>query len=326
MDNVKIDILMATYNGEKYIEEQIKSVLAQTYTNFNLYIIDDASSDNTINILKEYEKKDSRIKIFINEQNMGSTNTFKMLLSKVKSQLYMLCDQDDVWNENKIELTYKKMVEENADLIFTDLEVVDESLNHIFPSFNKLKKYKNKIQKFNNINNNFKMIYLYNVITGCTILSKSKYINKILEFKGNKDIIHDHFISLIVGLNGKIVYLDKATIKYRQHTNNQIGVKKYTDRFTNFNDVRQHLIDVKISIFSSYVENEEFFNVKDKIFNKKALEFYKSLKSIKYINFKKYMIFHKLYKHENLIYYIVQYCILNLPFLCKFAYRFKRKK
>ena len=81
----KIDILLATYNGEKFVKEQIESILNQTYENFNLIISDDASTDNTLNILEEYEKKDTRIKVFKKERNEGLIDNFEFLLKNVTS-------------------------------------------------------------------------------------------------------------------------------------------------------------------------------------------------------------------------------------------------
>ena len=162
----KIDILMATYNGERYLKEQIESILNQTYSNIRLLICDDLSTDNTYNILKEYEKKDKRVKVTRNENNLGVTKNFEKLLSMVESKYYMFSDQDDVWNSDKVELSYRKLKKENADLVFTDLTVVDENLNVISKSFNRLKKIYRKIIKYDDL----RMVYLYNVVTGCTII------------------------------------------------------------------------------------------------------------------------------------------------------------
>ena len=96
---MKIDILMATYNGEKYLREQIDSILNQTFKDFNLIICDDCSKDSTWQILEEYQKKDSRIKIIKNEKNLGYNKNFEKLLSFVKSDYFMLSDQDDFWLE-----------------------------------------------------------------------------------------------------------------------------------------------------------------------------------------------------------------------------------
>jgi rhamnosyltransferase len=111
----KIDILLATYNGEKYVREQIESILHQTYTNFNLLISDDVSKDSTVSILKEYEQKDSRVKVFVQEKNLGYIRNFEFLLKQVTSNYYMLSDQDDFWLPEKVEKSYKKIIEEKLD-------------------------------------------------------------------------------------------------------------------------------------------------------------------------------------------------------------------
>ena len=164
----KIDILLATYNGEKYVAEQIESILNQTYKNFNLIISDDNSSDNTPKILEDYAKKDSRIILNLQEKNLGVVKNIEFLLEQVQNEYYMLSDQDDVWLEQKVEKSLETLKNENADLVFGDLEIVDENLKTIHPSFSDFMSLTKKIEK--NINN-YKLNYLYNCITGCTILS-----------------------------------------------------------------------------------------------------------------------------------------------------------
>ena len=161
MENSKIDILLATYNGEEYLEAQLDSILNQTYSDFRLLISDDCSSDNTQKILKEYEKKDNRIQLFFQEKNLGVMKNFEFLLKNVKNDYYMFSDQDDIWKQEKIEKSLKKLLETNSDLVYTDLEVVDENLNVTYPSYWKLKGIYNKIKKYNN----FESLYLNNFIT-----------------------------------------------------------------------------------------------------------------------------------------------------------------
>ena len=132
----QIDILMATYNGEKYLREQIESILNQTYSNIRLIISDDCSKDKTREIIKEYEQKDNRITAYFQENNLGYAKNFEFLLTKVENDFYMLSDQDDYWLPEKVEKTFNRLKETNADLVFTDLEVVDENLKTIYQSFN----------------------------------------------------------------------------------------------------------------------------------------------------------------------------------------------
>ena len=103
--NPKIEILMATYNGEKYIGEQINSIINQTYTNWNLLIRDDGSKDKTLNIIKKYEKMDNRIILIRdNKDNLGFVKNFEELLKISSSELIMFSDQDDVWKKDKIKI------------------------------------------------------------------------------------------------------------------------------------------------------------------------------------------------------------------------------
>lgn len=317
----KIDILMATYNGQEYIREQIDSILCQTYSNFRLIICDDNSQDETYKILKEYENKDKRIIVYKNNENLGYIKNFERLLSLVENEYFMLSDQDDVWYDTKIIDSLDLLNKENADLIFTDLEVVDEKLNTLNNSFNRLMKYRRKILKVNNYNR----VYLYNVVTGCTIFSKSKYINDILPLPNNKNLIHDHYIPLIVSLKGgKIEYLDKPAIKYRQHTNNQVGTDRYTSKLKSFDEIRNHLIDVKISIFSEYVKLENIFNKDLSEENRRNLNYFYNLKNIKLISLKGISTYFKLYRFESISYKLFYMFIFHFPYLCKMMYKFAK--
>ena len=317
----QIDILMATYNGEKYLREQIESVLNQTYKNFRLIISDDCSTDKTREIIKEYENKDERITSYFQSKNLGYVKNFEFLLEKVQNDIYMLSDQDDVWNDTKVEHSYKKLKESDADLVFTDLEVVNENLETRYPSFNEYMKLSRKIKKYNK---DYKMQYLYNCITGCTLMSKKKFLDKILPIPTySKYAIHDTWIGLIVSVYGKVVYLDEKTIKYRQHGNNQVGTDKISHKFSKLEDVRRLFIEVKLGLFGTYVQNQEVFPEKLQIENKKALDYFEDIKNKKNINLKNWNIFHKLYKTETLTYYLENFLIMNLPIIAKILFKIR---
>ena len=317
----KIDILLATYNGEKYVAEQIESILNQTYQNFNLIISDDCSKDNTTNILKEYAKKDKRIILHLQEKNLGVVKNIEFLLRQVKNNLYMLSDQDDVWIKEKVEKTVEKLEKENADLVFGDLEVVDKNLNTIYPSFGDFMLLNKKIKKYIN---SYKVNYLYNCVTGCTVLSKKKFIDKILPLPTNsKFLIHDHWIGLIVSLNGKLAYMPEKYIKYRQHGDNQVGTNKISHGFSRIEQVREHFINVKLGVFGTYVENNDRFPENIQRLNIEALEYFKMIQKKKNFNFKKWNIYHELYKTENFKYYIMNFVIMNLPLLGKPVFKIR---
>lgn len=307
----KIDILLATYNGEKYIKAQIDSILNQTYKNIRLVISDDCSKDDTIQILKQYEEKDTRIKVYAQQQNLGVVKNIEFLLKQVENKYYMLSDQDDVWLPEKVEKSLEKLKREKADLVFGDLEVVDQDLKTIYPSFGDFMLLNEKIKKYINTN---RLNYLYNCVTGCTVLAKTETIEKILPLpQKSKYLIHDHWIGLMASLNGKVTYMTEKYIKYRQHGNNQVGTNKISHGFKKLEQVRELFINVKLGVFGTYIENNERFPEELQKLNKEAYEYFCMVSKKKNFNFRKWRVFHKLYNTEKFSYYILNFVIMNLP-------------
>lgn len=320
MDNEKIDILLATYNGEKYIKEQLDSILNQTYQNFNLIISDDCSNDSTVRILKEYEQKDNRIKVYVQENNLGYVKNFEFLLKKVQNEYYMLSDQDDIWLPLKVEKSLETMKRQNADLVFGDLEVVDESLNTIYSSFNDFMLLTRKIEKCKD----YKLEYLYNCVTGCTLMSKKKFLDRILPLPTvSKHMLHDYWIAVIVSMYGKTYCMKEKYIKYRQHGSNQVGTNKISHKFKKFEQVRELFIDVKLGIFESYVSENSRFPKTIQDLNNKSYNYFKILKNKKKFNFKNWDIYHELYKNETFGYYIKNFIIMNMPALGKIIFNIR---
>ena len=321
--NQKVDILLATYNGEKYIKEQVESILNQTYENIQIIISDDCSTDKTRQVLKEYENNE-KIKIFYQEKNLGYVKNFEFLLKQVESNLYMLSDQDDVWKKEKVEKSVEKIESEKLDLVFGDLEVVDENLNTLYKSYNR---YMHLIHKIKKYQKDYRLQYLYNCMTGCTIISRKNWIDKVLPFPTNsKYVIHDYWIGLIIALNGKVGYLDTPYILYRQHGTNQVGTKKASKQYNELKKVRDMSIDIRIGTFETYVMHEEIFDEKLRKQNKKALEYFKMLKNKKNFNFRQWGIFFRLYKYESFSQYIKNFMVLNLPWIVKIVFDLKHKK
>jgi len=309
----KIDILLTTYNGEKFIREQLESILNQSYSNFRLLISDDNSQDDTPEILAEYEKYDERIQVFRQEKNLGYIKNFEFLIGKVESDLYMLSDQDDVWLRHKIERAWNTLKNEKADLVFSDLTIVNEKLEEVIFSFGDYMKLNKKIKK---CINTYKLNYLYNCVTGCTLLTKKKYIDKIIPLPDQtKHIAHDHWIALLTSMDGKLVYIEEKDILYRQHGKNQIGTEKSFSKLKNLEQIRELFIDVKLGVFGTYVQHNERFPKKLQNLNRKAYEYYQMLKTKRYINLKSWNIFHELYKNETIMYYVKNFLILNLPII-----------
>lgn len=321
MNNDTIDILLPTYNGEKYLKEQLDSILNQTYKNIRLIISDDCSKDSTPKILEEYRKKDERIELYLQKENIGVVKGIEFLLKKVKSNYYMLADQDDVWLPIKVEKSIETLTKQNADLVFGDLEVVDQNLKTIYPSFGDFMMLNRKINKYID---SYKVNYLYNCVTGCTVLSKKEFIEKILPIPTeSKYLIHDHWIGLIVALNGKLAYMPEKYIKYRQHGNNQVGTDKISHGFKKIEQVRELFINVKLGVFGTYVNNKEKFPKELQEQNEKALDYFRNIKNKKNFNFMGWNVFHKLYKTETPIYYLENFVIMNMPFIGKILFNIR---
>lgn len=218
-----IAILLATYNGDRFIAEQIESILCQTYSEWTLYVHDDGSSDSTMDTLRKFENTDPRIKILHYPVQGGAKNNFFSILNHVEAPYYMFCDQDDVWNENKIAIEMQKMVslEKEHDIvcIATDLEVVDENLNRIAPSMWQYAGLHPELMK------NFDDYAGGTFMTGCTMLFNNNARKSII-LPATKAIMHDAWIELCIAkIGGKIEYMNTATVKYRQHGANVLGAQ-----------------------------------------------------------------------------------------------------
>lgn len=220
-----ISILMATYNGEKYIREQLESLLGQTFQDFKVYVQDDCSQDNTQQIIEGYHKKyPDKIFYNCNRKNTGSPkHNFFNLLRQHHDDYIMLCDQDDVWNSNKIEITFNEMKrmehlygKECPILVHTDLTVVDSNLDIINPSYKKMLDADYSRIQLNHLLNQ-------NTLTGCTAMLNRSLCNLIKE-EPKYCVMHDWWIILIASCFGIVSSLNIQTVLYRQHNNNSVGV------------------------------------------------------------------------------------------------------
>lgn len=221
-----IEVLLASYNGENYIEAQIDSILNQSYTNFHLIIRDDGSTDKTREIISKKMAETDKITLLPPSGNKGVIQNFAELMEYSTAPYIMLSDQDDIWFVDKIEKTLLKMHEleqslkNNTDpiLIHTDLHVVDQDLKSIAPSFSKFVKI--TPEKTPSLYN----LLGQNVVTGCTSMMNRALLQSALPIPQDV-IMHDWWLALTAAAFGHIGYLNEATMFYRQHSNNQIGAK-----------------------------------------------------------------------------------------------------
>ncbi|KAF5054864.1 Glycosyl transferase family 2 [anaerobic digester metagenome] len=254
-----IDILLASYNGEKYIAEQIDSILNQTYKDWFLYIKDDCSTDNTLSIIRNYESRyKDKIKVITSDIKSGSAkDNFFSMLKYSENEYTMTCDQDDVWLLNKIEITLYKMLEaekENKDipiLVHTDLKVVDEKLKKITDSLIKMQNIDFRRDKLNNL-------LVQNIVTGCTVMVNRKLLNYI-KIVPQQAIMHDWWMALLASALGQIYFIDIPTVLYRQHSNNDVGAKNVKSIDYILRKLR-NLNGIKDAINDTYIQAAELLN------------------------------------------------------------------
>jgi glycosyltransferase involved in cell wall biosynthesis len=216
----EIAILLATYNGEEYLGEQINSLYAQTEHGFTLYIHDDGSTDTSIEIINQYASRYNNIVIMEDPvKNRGARDSFIWMLENVNSQYYMFCDQDDVWMPNKIEVTLNAMKDAERItakipiVVATDLTVVDRDLKTIFPSLWKATKANTKLSV------RFKYLSVSIIAYGCTMMlnEPAKQVSLPISPKAS---MYDSWISMkVVSSSGRIICVDIPTIFYRRHSN-----------------------------------------------------------------------------------------------------------
>ncbi|MDY4793017.1 MAG: glycosyltransferase family 2 protein [Pararoseburia sp.] len=239
-------IVMATYNGERFLREQIDSILNNTYQDYELHICDDGSTDGTEDIAGEYQKKyPDKIFFHRNEKNLRVIKNFLVNVKKFDGKYYMFCDQDDVWLPYKIQHTidFLKKTEDGAfdipAVVFGDAKMVDSELKEYHPSF----------QKLNNLDTSkldLCHLAMENKLIGCTVMFNRALWEKLDVFPENIKM-HDWWVALVGAAFGKVAFLDEPLLLYRQHGGNQVGgvseMEYIRQNITKLGEQRQALYD-----------------------------------------------------------------------------------
>lgn len=261
MHESKVIILMATYNGEEYIRDQLDSIKQQSYNNWELIVRDDKSKDNTMNILKQYEQEDSRIKILYDSNgNVGQCKNFDILMkyalnrSNIKeNEYYMFSDQDDVWNSDKVELSIKKInnIEKSNDdsipiLVYTNYLVSDSLLFQKEVAYKKSLCYPKKELT--------SRLFIQNWVMGCTTIINKDLLNLAVNIPDVAEN-HDNWLAIICSLAGKIEYVNDVTMIHRIHSNNVTTKSNTTSLIPRLNRV-----------FNRFKNNNEYFQKKSLLY------------------------------------------------------------
>ncbi|MDD2974746.1 MAG: glycosyltransferase family 2 protein [Aliarcobacter cryaerophilus] len=202
-----ISVCLATYNGEKYIKEQLLSILKQLDSSDEVIISDDHSTDNTLEVIKSLD--DSRIKIFVNNKEKGYTRNFENALEKASGDIIFLSDQDDVWMDDKVKVCVEEL--DFSDFVVHDGNIVDGDL----------KMKDNSIFKFRNARKGFLVNFINIKYLGCCMVFKKSVLNKALPFPKDQYLTtHDSWLTLVAEMYFKVSLIEKPLILYRRHGEN----------------------------------------------------------------------------------------------------------
>lgn len=250
LDYVDVDIVMATYNGEKYIHEQIQSIQNQAFRNWRLIISDDGSQDNTTKIIREIAQYDDRIHLINTVKQGGVISNFNTALSYSNAHYIFLADQDDIWVDNRLNIMLEKFKElekkdpDNGHMMFTDLELVDSDLKQISPSFYQY----NSLDPYNNMKPY--MLIWRSTVYGCSTIFNRNLLNQALPIPEYASM-HDQWLALLAQKNESLFYYDFKSIKYRQHASNAVGgagnslVGKIKKTKKNFGSIKHNVKNIK---------------------------------------------------------------------------------
>ena len=288
MNKDLVDILLATYNSnEKYLKQQIDSLLSQTHKNIKIYISDDASTENEVGqVLKEYKEKDDKLIIFEQEKNIGFNSNFEFLLKQSTADYIMFCDHDDIWHNDKVEKSLERIKEAKCSLVYVNCRQIDDNNKTIANNYFKTK-------NIPLIKGTSKLAISRYAGIGCSQIITKEVKEKMIPFKSSV-MAHDWLAGFIANeLNG-IDYIYDELFDYRLHTSNVFGGRslnqnlarwkeKYGNNFKTFKKYRKWAIEncyldaTKMCL--DYAENEE-----DKLFCKKLITYYENIEKTKIIN------------------------------------------
>lgn len=279
--NAKTIIIMSTYNGEKYLSQQLDSLINQKHLSVDILIRDDGSTDNTESILKEYKNKYENIDYYLGD-NKGVIDSFNdLIMNSVLDdyQYIAFCDQDDVWDDDKLIIAISNLMNEQdkVPLMYcSNLTLVDSELNTIKTMRKTIKKYAAE------------MSLIQNIGTGCTQVFNHQALMEYRKGIGMHMEMHDYWLTLVCMFLGKIIYDNNPHIYYRQHDENVIGArdKSVSNAINNLKSTGH-----RISMLKDFIDTYSLAMPDVKIINSIALydqSFFSRIKllfSTKYVGF-----------------------------------------
>lgn len=300
---MKISVVLSSYNGEKYIEEQLNSLYFQILKPDEILIIDDCSTDNTVNIIENFIKKNNLDNWILikNDKNLGWKKNFIEGFKKATGNLIFPCDQDDIWHRDKIQKMTQIMMQRKEILLLVSNYTPLYEKNAIKISKNKLKSFTNT-EKVNNVEFNEKFMHVMR--PGCVFAFKKELLDYIFQINSGK-FAHDAILWRVASLLDGLYIYDYSTIDFRRHNNNAsdkrvnnidkrlhlisdnfIPITEKLIKFVEVNDIENR--DKKLKILNSYLD---MYKKEEMLFKKKnILLWFKLIPLYKYFYSKKSML------------------------------------
>lgn len=302
-----VSIALCTYNGERYLVEQLDSIINQTYANIEIIVVDDGSSDGTLDILQSYAEKYPNFKVYKNEVNLGYIKNFEKTISLCTGDYISLSDQDDIWELNKIDI----MVDNIGDhlLLYHDSTFISENGQPMNRKMSDIREFY--------VGNDSRIFLLENCVSGHAILFKKELCNFFTSFPENT--FHDWWLVYLASNNGKVGFVNNCLVNYRQHTEantnilreNREGIKKQST-----------LLQIKkeyerLSVFEHYPQNNhQSFKTRFLVLYQKRMESFFSLSLAFFI-----------YRNKKELLFIQKKSTSSkLNFILKYAWGYKLKK
>jgi glycosyltransferase involved in cell wall biosynthesis len=255
LSNPLVSVVMCTYNGEKYLAEQLNSILEQTYPNIEVVIIDDCSTDNTLSIIRQYEALHSNIKIFVNQQNLGYVKNFEKGMMLATGSYIALSDQDDIWEKEKITVLVDEI--EDYEIVYCNSLIIDEAGN----SLNKKLFDKKRLPHFDNCLN----FTIGNTPPGHAMLITKELTQRCFPFP---DMIpHDRWLGFVAACKHPVKFVDMTMVKYRRHPQNVFGAVKTagTKRIKKKSDKKEKLEQIRERMHLQYLKCPEQLVLQKKV-------------------------------------------------------------
>jgi glycosyltransferase involved in cell wall biosynthesis len=252
---LSLSVALASYNGERYISEQLDSIATQIRIPDELVISDDASTDTTFEIVKDFARHAPfPVRLLRNSERLGSTRNFEIAIQACGGDIIFLCDQDDAWYPAKIALAEECFIDHpEAGAVFSDGDVIDESsgpAGRMWEGFGFTQKEQAKVAT----GDAWEVLLKHPVVTGTAMAFRARYRELILPLPDLPNTWHDYWISLLIAATSNLAVLAVPLVAYRQHGSNQVGMRRrgknrgktlaqiYRPRVVRFEAVRTRLL------------------------------------------------------------------------------------